>query len=314
MNSPNDLYLKLQVLNPLFDIVRLVDPILKEVVDFDTNHSHFEIPSTPCACFNIWKQGHICANCISMRAHLNDSEESKLILLDERVYLISARPLKTTDRDLVLELGKDITTTLLASDLTPEMRSAIFNHIEWINREPIEDKLTHTFSRDYIEERLPFELSRLFVECKGGLFAMINIDHLGLINNAYGYPAGDFVTKAVAESLKTNLRPHYDWAARYDDSTFLVFVNNPHVEALEPILEQLKDRISSTPVFYNHEVIDITMSLGATYFNACPLNGPINATDLLNTTLNNLKEAKNSGRNAFVLTPFELTSATSEQR
>lgn len=301
-NSLKDLQDKLDLLNEIFDIVRLVDPIHKEIINIDVKMGGMAMSTRTCSCFSSWDSGTVCTNCIAMRAHLSRQEETKIEVSDGKIHIIWARPFRLHERELVLELGKDITGTLLAKDLEAQTIDNIIRHIEMMNRLPVEDPLTHLYSRSFIEERLPYEFSQLFVTCGSGMLILLNIDRLGAINTAYGYEAGDAAIKAVAMTLQGQLHPQHDWAARYDDETFLIFIRNPNERAKESFLTHLIDRISSTPILFGPDVLEITASVGAVYFECCDMAKPMDTETPVYEAYRNLLQAKGNGRNQYCCT------------
>ncbi len=60
---------KLAFFNKMYDIVRLVDPINKKVLEY-RSVSSIEVNEF---CYAYWSNNKICDNCISIRAHLENN-------------------------------------------------------------------------------------------------------------------------------------------------------------------------------------------------------------------------------------------------
>lgn len=60
----NNLFNSINSLKKLYDIIRIIDPIKKKVLDF----SEDKIKTTDSRCYEFWKQNKVCQNCISVRA------------------------------------------------------------------------------------------------------------------------------------------------------------------------------------------------------------------------------------------------------
>ena len=74
----------LNVLDEICDIVRFVDPINKNVIQFENG----EVTNPELHCFDFWKNNRVCDNCISIRAYHDRKTYIKIEYLEEKTYLI----------------------------------------------------------------------------------------------------------------------------------------------------------------------------------------------------------------------------------
>lgn len=98
----------IEFVKKLYDFVRIVDPVAKRVSELEGNH----VKNTDAICYDFWKEGRSCENCISARALLDEETHIKLEYNGERLYMITAVPVKFKDKSVVLELLKDVTIIL----------------------------------------------------------------------------------------------------------------------------------------------------------------------------------------------------------
>jgi len=73
---------KLSMFKNLYDSIRIVDPIRKEVI----NEQEDKTKVVECNCYELWRKGEYCKNCISMRAFL---ENDTFLKIEFIFYLIN---------------------------------------------------------------------------------------------------------------------------------------------------------------------------------------------------------------------------------
>jgi len=123
--------------------------------------------------------------------------------------------------------------------------------------------------------------------------AMFDIDHFKRVNDTYGHDTGDQVLKVFARILDEVCSPH-GLVARLGGEEFSVLFSDLASAHARPILEKFRQQIESTPVNYEGQEINMTVSIGLA-------SGP---QDKLDTFLadadQNLYVAKETGRNRVV--------------
>jgi diguanylate cyclase (GGDEF)-like protein len=124
------------------------------------------------------------------------------------------------------------------------------------------DYLTGAYNRHYlleIGEKYFENARRNHLEL---VIAVLDVDYLRGINDAYGHEAGDEVLRQVAAELDRALR-RTDVFARYDAEQFCVIAVNAGVAYLETI-ERLRQRIAALEIGYAGHTIRVTVSIGVT--------------------------------------------------
>jgi diguanylate cyclase (GGDEF)-like protein len=95
---------------------------------------------------------------------------------------------------------------------------------------------------------------------------MLDLDHFKSVNDVHGHLAGDITLRAVAETLKQELRG-YDLLSRYGGEEFVAFLDQVDGTEAMAIGERIRVRISELQVL---EGLSITSSVGIAM---APLDG-----------------------------------------
>src|SRR5690606_35984761 len=120
-------------------------------------------------------------------------------------------------------------------------------------------------------------------------------DHFKQINDQHGHSVGDEVHKAVATTLKGQLR-NVDMVFRYGGEEFLVLLSNTCREAAAQIGERLRYAILELQCLAEGRAIELSISLGCSTL----LPGE-SAESLLRRADNALYVAKRDGRNRLTM-------------
>lgn len=129
------------------------------------------------------------------------------------------------------------------------------------------DFLTQLFNRGHWEETLIQEYKRLQRYKHKSTLLMCDIDHFKRINDTYGHAAGDEVIRAIADTLRNNLRST-DLAGRYGGEEYAVLLVDTPIEPATVLAERLRHAVEALTVNYNSQTIKVTLSLGLAEFHA----------------------------------------------
>jgi diguanylate cyclase (GGDEF)-like protein len=186
----------------------------------------------------------------------------------------------------------------LARTVAEQVGLAIANlHLrETLQNQSIRDSLTGLFNRRYLEEALQQELARAQRQQSPISIVMLDVDHFKQFNDTYGHDAGDFVLKAIGQTLRENIRGS-DIACRYGgEEMTLVFPETTMAEAVKRA-EQLRQLISQLDLSYGGKALNtLTASLGIAAF---PEHGS-HGNALIQTADAALYRAKAAGRDRVV--------------
>lgn len=123
------------------------------------------------------------------------------------------------------------------------------------------DVMTPLINYQYFHDLLDQELYRSR-RYKFPLSIIISdIDELKTINDGIGSQAGDMVIKAVADSLRKELRQS-DHIARYGGDEFGIILPETPLKGGLRVAERLKKAMGSMDVVYNNQPLSFTLSFG----------------------------------------------------
>jgi two-component system, cell cycle response regulator len=135
-----------------------------------------------------------------------------------------------------------------------------------------------------------FERSIRFGNTLGIL--LIDLDHFRLINESFGYHAGDVVLREAASRIRNTVRS-YDVIGRYGADEFLVLSPESSPVSLIAQAERILKIISTTPVAFEEQEIIITASIGVATSDDRTENELVHAAD------GALKLSKQKARNSI---------------
>lgn len=286
----NKLVEKLSLFNKMYNLVRVVDPVKKRV--YECKEDNFcELDSY---CYQFWKQDKICDNCISMRAYRDNDTFIKIEYVKEKVFIVTAVPVNLGDKIVIVELLKDVTSSMVVGDDVVQGSNEIYSIINNLNQIAIKDSLTELFNRRYINERLPVDILNSVIMNKPISIIMADLDHFKSVNDKYGHVNGDMVLKAFAETLTGSVRKGKDWVARYGGEEFLICLPETDTNTAAEIAERMRNSIQNKTFIYEGKRFRITASFGICTFsgNAC-----ITIEDFIESADKKLYDAKKEGRN-----------------
>lgn len=188
------------------------------------------------------------------------------------------------------ELGQ--LESLLASLLFP-LRNALLYRAAI--QSALRDPLTDTGNRIAMDQVLQREVELARRNLQPLSLLMLDLDHFKAINDQHGHSAGDEVLKAVADTLKVQLR-NVDMVFRYGGEEFLVLLSGTCRDAASMVGERLRHAVLELQCLAQGRPIELSISLGC----ATLLPGE-SAESLLRRADNALYVAKRDGRNRLTM-------------
>ncbi|MHC1771195.1 MAG: GGDEF domain-containing protein [Flexilinea sp.] len=276
--------------NKMYDVVRLVDPVDKKVIEYQGNSRS----ETDEICYLYWKNGEICDNCISVRAHLSNKCFVKLEQASDAIMMVTAFSVENADTPTVIELLKNATDTMLIGSSGNYSDGRLMrNVVTEINDLVIKDELTGLYNRRYVDERLPVDIVRATLGKLPLSVIFMDIDNLKEINDTYGHVYGDKTFDEVTRTLLHCIRTDNDWAARYGGDEFLICLNNTSGEAAYQIAERIRCGIAGIEALYQNKRIYTTVSIGIyTMYDE-----KMTAEELISLADQRMYKAKKNGKN-----------------
>ena len=162
------------------------------------------------------------------------------------------------------------------------------------------DALTGLHNRRHFFDLLSFELRRSARAGHLMSLLMVDVDHFKQFNDAHGHQAGDDALRAVADTLRSQLRS-IDIVGRYGGEEFVVLLLDLEPAGALVTAEKLRAAVAQQVVAGEH----VTVSVGVAHF---PEHGGDTDT-LLGASDAALYAAKAAGRNCVMVAPPAATSA-----
>ncbi len=163
------------------------------------------------------------------------------------------------------------------------------------------DGLTGMCNHRTFYETLETELRRS--QRYGGQISIImaDIDNLKPINDNFGHRAGDLAIRQISRRIRACIR-QIDIAARYGGDEFAIILPNTALEDAVHVAERMVKMVSSSPITWDHNKIDLSVSIGVGQYSGdcCP-------GDVTRATDEAMYEAKQGGKNRVIV--FEQKDA-----
>ena len=283
-----DILAAVHILENIYDVVRIVDPVQNQVIHLKTN----SIPLTyrDESCYGFWKRERFCENCISLRAVIEMDTFVKFEVIDGHIFMITASPVEHQDRCYAIEMLNDITDKSILESIVGNDKKDFTSFVLKFNDALVRDELTQLFNRRYINERLPVEIFQSLATKKSSILIMVDIDEFKKMNDQHGHIAGDMVLQRFAKLLVRGLRSSDDWVARYGGEEFLFCLHDAD-EALD-VAEQIRASVENTKFKIPNGTVNITCSLGV-----YTLSSEMNMQEWIDGADKNLYLAKANGGN-----------------
>ena len=157
------------------------------------------------------------------------------------------------------------------------------------------DGLTGILNRRAFLDAAEREISRCKRSGASFGFAMFDLDWFKRINDSYGHPVGDSVLRAVADTLRSAIRPH-DRLGRYGGEEFALLLPGIDKTTAAAVVERCRHAIEGHSIEHEGRTIRMTVSAGVAAYDA---DGN-DLTALLRSADAALYRAKQSGRNCVV--------------
>lgn len=243
--------------NPLFQYYRIVDIHTYMV------HSWKEGKACPMGfrCYEVWKRGGACQNCISSLAVEEKRPIIKLETMEDKIFLIEALPLPELGPDLALELIREVTDNLLVNDHYSQENLALSEMIQKMNELAIRDSYTGLYNKRFLEHELHRQILE-WIPSNPLVIALIDIDHFKDVNDTYGHLMGDQVILAFAEELKACAEQNSGWAGRVGGDEFLLAFQGVSLGEINPVIETFSRRISDMEFRDSTQDCRISISTG----------------------------------------------------
>jgi GGDEF domain-containing protein len=273
---------EMELLSPLYDVVRLVNPFKCEIIDINDNC--LTPYDTQLSCYDTWKCIFQCINCTSARALLTGNIQSKLDVNDDTVYHVTSRPVRVNNTLLVLETVQHFSYTYRQLE-AGNTNNALISLIQNSNRKLLLDEETGAYNRYYLSEHLPYELYKAENNHQSNA-AFVKITNLADTIAEYGDIASNGIVCCLYNLITHTFKDISDgelMLVRYDKDLFFILDTNLKYTDFENRINNLIAAAIPEHILFKSNKIPFEISTAC--INLADEN--INTEDELINTLNN---------------------------
>lgn len=246
----------------VFEVVRLVDPINREVIKVGDSG---EVIRTGQKCYHFWGREEPCLHCSGTEILNTPNWVTKTEIKDGRGYSVACKYANCAGCDCALEVAICLDEQFKYDEQTigyTSVDSAILQRY-------YHDTVTKTYSRNYLD--------MVFKKMENvQAVAMIDVDKFKVINDRYGHIIGDAVLRHVAKQIRSCVRKE-DLLIRYGGDEFVLAFNEISKEDFFEKLQHIKQAVRCS-MLEDYPDIAVTISIGGAY-GVHPLERAIDLAD-----------------------------------
>jgi diguanylate cyclase (GGDEF)-like protein len=178
-----------------------------------------------------------------------------------------------------------------------ESNHLLQQHMHKLEMLALTDPLTGLLNRRAIDDVARKEVMRHARYPSTLAVGLIDVDHFKNVNSQYLIPGGDEVLVGLGKILANSVRT-VDAVSRIGGEEFLVVAPETTLEGARVLAERIRSTVASTPIYYNDEPINITVSVG---FAVAEVGVQTDYEQMKFVAASALSEAKNTGRNRWIV-------------
>ena len=228
-----------------------------------------------------------------------------VVLLFVLVVRVHHRVLRRQNVELI-ELVRETTSELIATNARLERANAELQRLSDA------DGLTGLANRRRFDAYLASEWRHAFRTAAPLGLVFLDLDHFKRLNDALGHLAGDAALRAVACTLRDEVRRSADLVARYGGEEFAVLLTTTDLDGAKEMAERLIHAVENLHYAHPDSPIAQWLTISAGVASVVP-TPELNPSALFEAADRALYQAKREGRNriatAGVADP-EVTAAT----
>ena len=292
LNSLEEAIKLLGVYDEVFDCVRLIDAkAVGEGVFIGSVYKTFKGKE----CAELLDKGTKCDDCVVRKALELRHSVTKLELYGNKLFQVTAKPVKIDGNDYVFEMIKNFDDDLTIDE--KDARDRILGEVEGYYEKIYRDVLTGCYNRRYFEERLRN------ADYKAGI-AILDVDDFKLYNDVYGHDVGDKVLRTIAFEVKDCMRAT-DKLVRYGGDEFLIVMPGIKQRVFLDILFKIRSSVAGIEID-GYPEIKLSVSTGGVMMKDEYISEAVSRADAL---MYRAKKEKN-----LIVTDFDETSAQKQKR
>lgn len=257
---------EIAILKKSFYQVRLVDPIVCQIMEFENSNGRFTlIPSG--TCYDSWFYSNQCTNCTSSRALRTGHIQSKCETCNNALFYITARPVLIEDRPLILEIIQPMSYP--ASSLHHSGEDDLSSRICSINRKILLDTETSAYNREYLAEHLP----NIFTEAQNQHTvntALVRLNTYDAIQKQYGSAAATGIICRLYDILHTALSFSVSSdtiLVRYQNDTFFVIDRKHNCAQFSACIRSIQEQSDTQHILYQSSLLSFELETAVVSLN-----------------------------------------------
>lgn len=279
-------------LRRVFIIVRLLEPEGFKLVELDAGEKDM---SPTCQCYDFWKRGKRCENCISAQVSEEKPQRTKLEIMDSKIYQVIAKHVEIDGKTYVMEMINCLDNDTLVDE---NGRKALIKEITGYDKEIYTDALTGAYNRNYYEEQVKD------TNTPSGV-AMLDMDDFKLYNDLYGHQAGDIALSTVAKIILKSIR-RTDMLIRYGGDELILIMPDISEEIFAKKLRHIQSGVKEAKI-PGYSQMRLSVSIGGVLSRGESIDVAIHRADKL------MYQAKTQ-KDAVVTEEEELQAVENEQK
>ncbi len=203
---------------------------------------------------------------LSKRMKVSDSDAKAL---GNEITLLQNALVDKTDIDSKLFTLQQKQIDKLNKKLAQTEQEASTYHSQLVEQRLInmQDSLTKLPNRKALEQKFESNFSAAKQSGQALWVAVADIDNFKSINDNYGHSAGDKTLQVIAGALSNSIRDS-EFIARYGGEEFVLLIPELPQNAINTVLNRLRERIKSIPFKFKDKKVQITLSIGVTKVKA----------------------------------------------
>ena len=257
---------EMQQFQKIFSVVRIIG---LEQLQLLAEGKAKELDVSPCRCYDFWKRGEACGNCVSLRAFQEKAQCSKLEFLDSEIYQVTARYVVIDGEPCVMELIKRMDKDVLGDAHDREQR---LDKLSSYKEKLYLDALTGAYNRRYYEDEVKHRTDPTGI-------AMIDLDDFKLYNDTYGHNTGDIALVTVATEIRKCIRKT-DMLIRYGGDEFLLVLPGINEENFTRRLQQIHNKVHKADV-PGYTRLQLSVSIGGVLSAGSTVEAAVTRADKL---------------------------------
>ena len=218
--------------------------------------------------------------------------------ISEALPLITTFPTPFMSRIVLSYLG-----VLLFAFVFEKTRMATYNKLEItmekVNELAIRDGLTGLYNRRYMDLVMKRIIQQFNHSGSAVGFLMADLDYFKKYNDSYGHQAGDKLLRDLSKMFGSMLHRKSDYIFRYGGEEFAFLLTSTDLETAKRLASKIVSNTAALHIPHSSNQLGlVTISVGVSFID---FDHNKNIEELVKTADKALYEAKNSGRNRFVV-------------